>query len=195
MSFSDSHPAVHALIAMRRSPRAFDPARPVSDEAVYAILEAARWAPSAFNSQPWRFIVGRKGDETYARILESLSEGNRVWAQNATLLILTVAQEHGEHGPLRYARHDLGLATAQLILQVMALGLYAHPMAGFSKDAARDAFGIPADFAPVAVLAVGYLGDAADLPEALRERENAPRSRRPLSETAFQDTWGHPAAL
>ncbi len=195
MTIRNSLAAIHPLIAARRSPRAFDPARPVSDEAVYAMLEAARWAPSAFNSQPWRFIVGRKGDETYARILDALSEGNRVWARNASLLILTVAQEHGEHGPLRYAWHDLGLATAQLILQVMALGLYAHPMAGFSKDAARDAFGIPVDFAPVAVVAVGYLGDAADLPEALREREDAPRSRRSLSETAFQGTWGHPAVL
>ncbi len=186
------HTEIHPIIALRRSIRAFDPHRLVDDSALFAILEAARWAPSAFNSQPWRFIVGRKEDETYGHILETLSEGNRTWAQNAPLLIMVVAQEHGERGPIRYAWHDTGLATAQLILQASALGLYAHPMAGFSKEAARTAFDIPSDFAPLTVLALGYLGDPADLPEALRERENAPRSRRPLSETAFYKTWGHP---
>ncbi|GAB4534243.1 MAG: nitroreductase family protein [Anaerolineales bacterium] len=182
----------HSLIAERRSPRAFDPSRPVDDAAVFALLEAARWAPSAFNAQPWRFIVGRKGDETYGRILDTLMDSNRIWAQNAPLLILAVAQERGEHGEMRYAWHDMGLATAQLMLQAVALGLFTHVMAGFSKDAARAAFAIPDDFSPVTVIAAGYLGDAADLPEALREREDAPRSRRPLSETAFREVWGRP---
>lgn len=192
MTLTNLHAKIHPIIALRRSIRAFDPHRLVDDSALFAILEAARWAPSAFNSQPWRFIVGRKGEETYVRILETLSEGNRIWAQNASVLIMTVAQEHSERGPIRYAWHDTGLATAQLILQAGALGLYAHPMAGFSKEAARAAFDIPSDFAPLAVIALGYLGDPAGLPEALRERETAPRNRRPLSETAFHKIWGHP---
>ncbi len=177
---------LHPIIARRYSPRAFDPARPVESEVLLALLEAARWAPSSFNSQPWRFMVGQRGEATYARLLDALAEGNRAWAQHAPVLILTVAQEQGPRGPLRYAWHDVGLATAQLILQATALGLHAHPMAGFAKQAVRAAFAIPDEFAPVLVLAVGYL------PEAAGPAEAAARTRLPLAEIAFQGQWGQP---
>ncbi len=178
---------LHPIIAGRYSPRAFDPTRPVEKEALVALLEAARWAPSSFNTQPWRFMVGQRGEATYAHLLEALAEGNRAWAQHAPVLILTVAREKDERGPLHYAWHDVGLATAQLILQATALGLHAHPMAGFSKQAVRAAFAIPDEFAPVLVLAVGYLPEAASASEA-----KAPRTRLPLAEIAFQEQWGQP---
>jgi len=181
-------------IANRRSPRAFDPIRDVSDNTINQLLEAARWAPSSSNSQPWRFLVGKKGNETHQKIAETLSDGNRIWAENAPLLILAVTQEEGERGPQRYAWHDLGLATAQMIVQASAMELYAHVMAGFSKEQARAAFDIPAEFAPLTVIAIGYLGDISNLPEKLQERETAPRIRKPLEEIAFQGSWGEPLA-
>ena len=179
-------------IANRRSPRAFDPNRKVSDNSINQLLEAARWAPSSSNTQPWRFILGKKGDETHQKIAAALSEGNRIWAENAPLLILAVTQEEGERGPQRYAWHDLGLATSQMIHQASAMELYVHMMAGFSKDQARAAFEIPAAFAPITTIAIGYLGDISNLPEKLQERERAPRIRKALEEIAFQGSWGEP---
>ncbi|MBC8336996.1 MAG: nitroreductase family protein [Anaerolineales bacterium] len=181
-------------IANRRSPRAFDPDRGISKDTIIHLLEAARWAPSSSNSQPWRFILGQKGDETHQKIAASLSEGNRIWAENAPLLILAVTQEEGERGIQRYAWHDLGLATAQMIVQASAMDLYAHVMAGFSKDQAQAAFDIPDEYAPLTVIAFGYLGDISGLPEKLQERESAPRIRKPLEEIAFQGSWEEPLA-
>jgi len=181
---------VHPLIGNRRSPRAFDRDRTVSAESLSNLLEAARWAPSANNIQPWRFIVGQKGDATHQKIASALMDGNRLWAEHAPLLILNVTQEVGERGKQGYAWHDLGLATTQMILQASAMELYAHVMAGFSKDEARSIFDIPAEYMPLTVIAIGYLGDASNLPKNLQERENAPRLRKPLEEIAFQNTWG-----
>ena len=183
---------VHPLINNRRSPRAFDPNRSLSKNTVSSLLEAARWAPSSSNTQPWRFILGHKGDETHQKIVGALSEGNRIWAENAPLLVLAVTQEEGERGTQSYAWHDLGLATAQMILQASAMKLYTHIMAGFSKDQARESFSIPAEFAPLTVIAFGYLGDISYLPEKLQAREIAPGIRKSLDEIAFQNTWGEP---
>ena len=185
---------IHPLITNRRSPRAFDPNRSLSKNTVSSLLEAARWAPSSSNTQPWRFILGHKGGETHQKIASTLSEGNRIWAENAPLLILAVTQEEGARGKQSYAWHDLGLATAQMILQASAMELYAHIMAGFSKDKARESFSIPAEYAPLTVLAFGYLGDVGMLSEKLQQREKAPRIRKALEEIAFQDTWGEPLA-
>ena len=185
---------VHSLIENRRSPRAFDRERKISSEMLTNLLEAARWAPSANNIQPWRFIVGQKGDATHQKIASALSEGNRIWAEHAPILILAVTQEEGERGKQGYAWHDLGLATTQMILQASAMELYAHVMAGFSKDEARSTFSIPAEYAPLTVIAIGYLGEVENLPEKLQTREKAPRIRKPLEEIAFQNTWGEPLA-
>ncbi len=185
---------VHPFIEKRRSPRAFDPDRPVSEDILFSLLEAARWAPSANNIQPWRFIIGQNGDGTHQRIASTLSEGNRIWAEDAPILILAVTQEVGKRGKQNYAWHDLGLATTQMILQALAMELYAHIMAGFSKDDARSAFSIPTEYAPLTVIALGYLGDAEKLPDKLQAREKAPRLRKPFEEIAFQNTWGEPLA-
>ena len=185
---------VNPLIENRRSPRAFDRERKVSSEMLTNLLEAARWAPSANNIQPWRFIVGQKGDATHQKIASALSEGNRIWAEHAPILILAVTQEEGERGKQGYAWHDLGLATTQMILQASAMELYAHVMAGFSKDEARSAFSIPAEYSPLTVIAIGYLGEVESLPEKLQTREKAPRIRKPLEEIAFHNTWGEPLA-
>lgn len=181
---------LHPTIANRRSPRAFDPDRPLRKNTISSLLEAARWAPSSSNTQPWRFILGQKGDDTHQKIAATLSEGNRIWAENAPLLILAITQEEGERGTQRYAWHDLGLATAQMILQASTMNIHAHIMAGFSKDQARESFTIPGEFAPLTVIAFGYLGDISSLSEKLQAREVAPRIRKPLEEIAFQGSWG-----
>lgn len=179
------------VIAKRWSPRSFAP-RAVEDSLLLSIFEAARWAPSSRNEQPWRFIVGRKGkDETYSKLLACLVKANQRWAQAAPVLALGVAKRtHTANGlPNRWAWHDVGLSVATLLLQTVALGLYGHPMAGFDATKAIETFGIPEDFEPVVAIALGYLGEPEALPPNLRASEMRPRERRPLSETIFGDQW------
>ncbi|NTU80445.1 MAG: hypothetical protein HGA45_13880 [Chloroflexales bacterium] len=189
------HP-IHPLLATRWSPRAFTPT-PVTSEQLISLLEAARWAPSGGNVQPWSFVVVPRDDAAaFARLLGSLAEGNRVWAQHAPLLLLAVAQQERQPGtPNPYALYDLGQAVASLTVQATALGLRVHQMGGFDPEQARAAFAVPADYAPVTVLAVGAQGDPTALPEPLRGRELAARTRKPLDSFVFGDTWGHPLAL
>lgn len=186
---------VDEKILRRWSPRAFS-SRPVTAEELAKLFEAARWAASSSNEQPWRFIVGRKGDATYSKIFDALAEGNRIWAGNAPVLILSVAKKNfsQSNAPNYHALHDTGAATATLSLQATAMGLHTHPMAGFDHQKIRASLGIPDDYEMGAVTAIGYLGDAAMLPEKLRERETVPRSRRPLRELVFS-AWNKPFAL
>lgn len=189
----NDHPIIEP-IAQRWSPRAFAE-RPVADETLLSLFEAARWAPSSRNEQPWRFIVGRQGrDDAWALLLECLDQGNRRWAQHAPVLILTAASlTHARSGrPNRWAWHDVGLATSNLLVQATALGLHAHPMAGYSAERARALLGIPEDFEPVTAIAVGYLGDPDALPDDLRATETRPRTRRPVYESIYAATWGEP---
>ncbi|MBV8115126.1 MAG: nitroreductase family protein [Silvibacterium sp.] len=188
-------PGVIEVILERWSPRAFS-AKPVSREHLRKIFEAARWAASSYNEQPWRFIVGHKGDPTYQKIFESLVAFNQSWAASAPVLILSAASKTFAHNgaPNRFAIHDTGAATAFIALQATALGLHTHSMAGFDPDKARAAFDIPDSYHIGAVTALGHLGDADNLPEGLLERELAPRDRKALSEIVLSD-WGHPAKL
>jgi nitroreductase len=187
---------IHALLRDRWSPRAFD-SRPIPEDQVLSLLEAARWSPSGGNGQPWSFIVVPRDDAaTFERLTGTLNEGNLVWAQNAPLLIVAVARTVRDNGaPNAYALYDLGQAVAHLSVQASALGLSVHQMGGFSQDAVRDAFGIPADHTPATVIAVGWLGDHDALPEGLREREQAPRTRKPLESFVYGAHWGEPAAV
>lgn len=183
---------IHDLLARRWSPRAFDE-RPVDPDTLRTLFEAARWAPSSNNEQPWRFIVATKQHQTdWNRLLECLAEGNRRWAFRAPVLVLSVASLHFEDdGKLnRHAFHDTGLATENFVLQATAQGLAAHQMAGFDVEKARLDLRIPAGYEPVAMIAVGYPGDPALLPERLREREFRPRDRRPIEEWTFAGQWG-----
>jgi nitroreductase len=173
---------VHPLLAQRWSPRGFDTAHHLPDEVVTSLLEAARWAPSANNSQPWRFLVAHRGDEAYARLTALLAPGNQTWAPTASALILVAAQTVDEAGRVRHwAMYDTGQAVATLTVQAEAHGLSVHQMGGFDSDGARRAFELDDSLTPVVVVAVGRHDPAAELPEPLVTRERAPRSREPLA--------------
>lgn len=186
---------IHDLLARRWSPRAFNE-RAVDADLLRTLFEAARWAPSSNNEQPWRFIVATKRDHEaeWRRLFDCLTEGNRIWVIRAPVLILSIASINFEDDdkPNRHAFHDTGLAVENLVLQATAQGLVAHQMAGFDVEKARADLHIPSGYEPVAMIAVGYPGDPAILPERLRERELRPRSRRPIREWTFFGQWGSP---
>lgn len=185
-------PGVIEDILKRWSPRAYSD-QPVSPESLKEVFEAARWAASSFNEQPWRFLVGHRGDETYKKIFDSLVEFNQSWAKSAPVLILSVAKKtFTQNGsPNQFGLHDTGAATAYLSLQATALGFHTHSMAGFDQDKAHKAFNIPDDFQTGAVTALGYLGDADTLPDQLKQTEIAPRQRKLLAEIVFSE-WEKP---
>ena len=171
--------------------------RDVAPETLAKLFEAARWAASSNNEQPWRFIVGLRGSETHAKLAESLAGFNQAWAPKAPVLILGTALDHFTHGARlnRFALYDLGAAASHLTLQAAALGLTTHQMGGFDQDKARAAFNIPADHILGAVIALGYQGDPTGTPEdELLKRELVPRTRKPLTDFVFE-SWGEPAKL
>ena len=188
---ADTQYPIHDLLKRRWSPRAFSE-RPVEPEALRSLLEAARWAPSSNNAQPWSFIVITKEDQAaHGRLVSCLMEGNIPWAQRAPVLMASVARMSFEdNGKLnRHAFHDVGQAVANLTVQATALGLVVHQMAGFHPDKVRELYGVPKEFEPVAMIALGYPGDPESLPERLKQRELAPRERKPLSEFVFSGRW------
>lgn len=187
--------AVRDLFERRRSPYAFS-TRAVEPEKLRAVFDAARTAPSSYNEQPWRFIVATRDDpESYERLLSVLVEGNRLWAKHAPVLMISVAKRDLSNGsPNRHAFHDVGQAVAYLTVQATALGLAVHQMGGFDAGRARELLHIPAEYEPVAAVALGYPGDPEDLPEPLRSRENGPRRRKALPELVFAGSWNRPVA-
>jgi nitroreductase len=192
----NQHP-LHDLIRRRWSPRAFAD-RPVEPHKLLSLLEAARWAPSANNEQPWYFMVATRDDEVkHSRLASCLSDSNYRWAPKAPVLMLTVAKTHFEkyNKPNRHAFHDVGQAVAQLVLQAMAMGLYVHQMAGINPDKAREVCGIPEGYDPVTIIAIGYPGSMDEMPDDLRERELKARSRRGLEEFVFTGNWGETSPL
>ena len=173
---------IHELLQRRFSPRAFED-RSVPKEAIHSLLEAARWAASSFNEQPWRFIVATKDDPAdFEKLLGCLVPGNQDWAKSAPVLMLSATKLTFTRNdkPNRHAYHDVGLAVSQLIVQATSLGLHVHQMAGFDVDQARQTFGIPEGFDPVAAIAIGYSAEATP----------ASRSRRPQDELIFSGKWG-----
>jgi nitroreductase len=184
---------VEDLIRRRWSPRAYaDKDVPAAE--LKRLFEAARWAASSSNEQPWRFLVGRRGDPTYKKIFSALVEFNQGWAKSAPVLVLSVAKKTftGKDQPNAYGLHDTGAATAHLALQATADGLHAHSMAGFDREQMRASFGIPSDYEIGSVTAIGYFGDPASLPERMQKTEVAPRQRKPLDEFVFSE-WEKPA--
>jgi nitroreductase len=182
---------IHDLMVRRWSPRAFLPSS-VEPEKLRSLFEAARWAPSCFNEQPWRFLVSRREDTgRFREMIGCLTPGNQAWAGAAGALILSVASGQFAHNGRanRHAFHDVGLATAQLVLQATALGLGIHQMAGFDRDRARGIWKIPEPFDPVAMVAVGYPGEPEQLSGELAQRERAPRTRRSQSGFVFGGGW------
>jgi nitroreductase len=188
------HP-VHALIQNRWSPRAFSE-KPVTHEVLRSLFEAARWAPSSYNEQPWAFIVGTKQDkETFEKVLSTLVEFNQGWAKHAAVLGIAVAEQEfaRNNQPNRNAAYDTGAAMAYLTTEATALDLFVHQMAGFEPKKAAEVFHIPQGWEPIAAFAIGYAGEADTLPEHLKESELGPRSRKPISEFVMAGKWGHPA--
>jgi nitroreductase len=184
--------SIHPILETRWSPRAF------SDEAIdfqkiQRMLEAARWAPSCFNEQPWRFIIGVKNEgETYRNILSSLAEFNQKWAVTAPLLILCCGKKHFT---LRdeeniYFKYDTGQAAAYLTMQAVHEGLYVHQMAGFDKHKVIELFNLPIDYEPLTVMAFGYMGDPEMLPEEIKKMEYADRYRNELNSFVFEERFG-----
>ena len=180
---ADTAVPVNEVIAVRRSPRSFDASASIANVDLVAILEAARWAASAFNGQPWRFYVGKRGDSTFYQVLASLGEFNQVWAKNASALILVAAKITRDDGSIHADyQFDCGLAVAQLVIETHDRGLVAHQMTGFDKDKARENVDMPTELVPVVVVAIGTQDSADKLPAAMAEREVAPRGRKALSE-------------
>lgn len=194
---AETQTPIHDLIGRRWSPRAFS-AQPVEADKLLSVLEAARWAPSSRNEQPWAYLVATRDDQKeFDDLLAVLMTTNRAWAQKAPVLILAVAHTlwTKEGTPNRVGIYDLGLATMNLVTQATALGLVTHQMGGFDVEAARGRFRVPAGWEPICVIALGHAGKLEDLPEALRDRELAERQRKPLEEFVFSGTWGHPAMI
>jgi nitroreductase len=191
---ADTSVPIHPDIAARWSPRLFDAEAVLPADAVVAVLEAARWAATWGHRQPVRFIVGLRGDDTFGAVTELLKRGNR-YAHAAGALIMVCVDEGEDDRTARYAAVDAGAAIAQLTIEAVSRGLIAHPMAGFNADGAREVFGIPTVVQPVAVVAVGSLGDYENAPQEVAERDAQGRRRLPLDEVAFAGAWGTPMSL
>lgn len=175
------------VLAERWSTRVFDAEAPIDDDALASALEAARWAPSANNSQPWRLVVARRGTAAHAAIVGALAGFNQTWAADAAVLIVFAAAASLDGKPLPWAAYDTGQAAAHFTVQAHASGLHTHQMGGFDRAVVGAAFGFDDDIAAVTVMAVGTLGDIDAAPEALRARELAPRTRRPIAESLVVD--------
>lgn len=181
------HP-VQEIVRRRWSPRAFSD-RPVEPGALRSLLEAARWAPSSYNEQPWAFLVARREEPAeFDRMLGCLVPGNQTWARSAPVLVISVAKQAFDRNgkPNRHAFHDVGAAAAWLTVEATARGLFVHQMAGIDVEKIRETFGVPAGLEPAAGIAIGYLADPA---------EPAPRVRKPQAEFVFSGGWGQPAGF
>ena len=186
---------VHELIRERWSPRAFAD-KLVAQNVLRSIFEAARWAPSSNNEQPWAYLVAARDDkENFEKVLSVLVEFNANWAKGAAVLAIAVAELAfaKNNAPNRNAQYDTGAATALLTVEATAHGLFVHQMAGFDPEKARQVFGIPAGWEAIAAIAIGYAGDPATLPQPLQDREMAPRKRKPIAEFVMAGHWGHTA--
>lgn len=186
---------VHELIQNRWSPRAFSE-KAIPADVLRSLFEAARWAPSSNNEQPWVFLVSAKDNpENFEKALGSLVEFNANWARQAPVLVIAVAELAfaKNNAPNRNAFYDVGAASLQLSIEATARGLVVHQMAGFDPETAKEAFNIPQGWEPIAAMAIGYPGNASSLPEPYQTREKAPRTRKPIREFVMSGEWGHTA--
>ena len=190
------HP-IHPLIAERWSPYAFAE-EPVSDGDLTSLFEAARWAASSYNEQPWRYILATRANGAgFDRLLSCLVEGNQAWARNAPVLAIgcTHLRFSRNDKPNAAAVHDLGLASATLSFEATARGLFVHQMIGILPDRVRDLYRVPEDVQPLTGLAIGYAADPRSVPEPFRGRDLAPRERNALAAFVFEGEWGAPSTL
>ena len=190
------HP-IHELLAKRWSPYAFAD-RPVSADDLRSLFEAARWSASSYNEQPWSYIMAtRENPAEFERLLSCLVEGNQAWAHAAPVLALGCTSLHFVRNgkPNAAAVHDLGLASASLTFEATARGLFVHQMIGILPDRARELYRIPEGVQPLTGLAIGYAADPESLPEKYRDRDLAPRTRKPLEQFVFGGEWGTASSL
>jgi nitroreductase len=187
---------INETLANRWSGRAYDASKQVSHEQIIALLEAARWAPSCFGDQPWRFIVWDKNADAQAwqQGFDCLVPGNQAWVKDAPVLLLVCADTLFNHNqkPNRWAQYDTGAAAENMCLQASSMGLMAHQMGGFDADKARVTCTIPEQYTPMAMMSIGYPADIATLEGDVLARETAPRTRRPINELFFASSWGKP---
>ena len=194
---------INALIANRWSARAFDPSKQVNQEQIIVLCEAARWAPSCFGDEPWRFIICQKDNaqnienDSWRLAFECLSASNQTWVKNAPVLVLVCADSIFGHNqtPNRWAQYDTGAAAENLCLQASGMGLMTHQMGGFNADDAREVFKIPAQIMPMAMIAIGFEGNVDALSDDLKTRELATRKRKPIGDLFFSGSWGEPLKL
>ncbi len=182
---------INHIIAHRWSPRAFS-SQAIEEDKIIALLEAARWSSSAFNEQPWRFIIGKKEEDTWKKILATLVEWNQQWAKTAPLLVLNIAKLNFTHNnmPNDVAEYDLGQAVATMALEAVHQGLFGHQMTGFDGKKATELFNIPEGYKAVSVTAFGYYGNPDDIPSEIAKQETNERSRNELKEMVFSTTFG-----
>ncbi|MDQ3100697.1 MAG: nitroreductase family protein [Bacteroidota bacterium] len=182
---------VHPLINERYSPRAFSE-RDITNDELVLLFEAARWAPSSLNEQPWRFVIVRKGEKGHSAMLEAMNVSNRTWADKAPVVLLSLTRITLERSgiPNPHARHDLGLAVAQLTVQATSLGIGLHQLGGIDAEKARNSFNVPPEYDVVSMLVLGFHGDPADLPELLRDRELRRSTRKPLDDLLHYGSFG-----
>jgi nitroreductase len=188
---------INDLIAVRWSPYSFAN-RSVSDEDLKSLFEAARWAASSYNEQPWSYIVAKKEDaEEFGRLVSCLVDANQVWAKQASVLAIGITRLNftRDDKPNRAAIHDLGIASAYLVLEATARGLSAHQMIGILPDKVRELYSVPEGNEPLTAVAIGYAGDPNNLPEALRTRDAARRPRKPIQDFVFRGKWGEKLSL
>jgi nitroreductase len=187
---------INDLLSKRWSPRAFGD-QPVAPADLRSLFEAARWAPSSGNQQPWAFLVATRDDkENFDKLIGTLVEGNHAWAHKAPVIAIAVSKVTADNGnPIRTAFYDTGLATANLSFEATSRGLFVHQMAGFDAQKAKQVAGIPEGWEPIAAFVIGHPGDPASLSERFREREVAPRTRKPISDFVMTGQWGHTASF
>jgi nitroreductase len=186
---------IDTTLANRWSGRAYDAAKGVTHAQVITLLEAARWAPSCFGDQPWRFIVWNKGSDaaSWQQAFDCLVPGNQDWVKNSPLLLLICADTLFGQNQMsnRWAQYDTGAAAENLCLQAASMGLMAHQMGGFDADKTRKEFNIPEQYTLMAMVAVGYPADIATLAGEALAKETAERVRKPLSDLFFDAAWGN----
>lgn len=187
---------IDPILANRWSGRAYDASKSVSKEQIIAMLEAARWAPSCFGDQPWRFVVWDKqtDNKSWQKAFDCLAPANQAWVKDTPVLMLVCADTLFNHNqkPNRWGQYDTGAAAENICLQAASMGLMAHQMGGFDSDKAREAFAIPEQYIPMAMLCVGYAADINTVTGDALDRETAARTRRPLSDLFFDGSWGNP---
>ncbi|RAJ15771.1 nitroreductase family protein [Arenibacter echinorum] len=190
-NIADSDYEIFALLKQRYSPRIFKDKK-ITEQHLHQLFEAVRWAPSSNNQQPWRFLYAEKGSEAYRKIIDNLTDSNKIWAKNAPLLILTAYKKETEKGKENlHALHDLGIGLGAMTVQAQYMGIAMHHMAGLDYKKAQHIFNIPEDFHIVTAIALGYYGgELDDLPQKLQEKEISERQRMPQNQFAFKNSWG-----